>query len=78
MAGADVVAQVFQLALRAEGGKISDLRLERTGQIGRRIDDGAAKLKNAVGCMAQLRRQLVDVGIEPDAQQGVVGRPRGG
>ena len=75
---AQIEANVFQLAFRAERREIGDLRLERASQVGGGVDDRRAKGENAVRFIAQFGRQAAHVRVQPDAQQGIVGRPRGG
>ena len=69
MLAVDVRDQLLELVFCARGGKVGDLRLERTGEFGRRIDDVAAESKDGVAGAAQLGRKALGVRIEADAQQ---------
>jgi hypothetical protein len=69
MFATDVRDQLLELILCTRGGKVGDLRLECTGEFGRRVDDVAAEAKDGVAGATQLGRKARGVRIEADAQQ---------
>src|SRR5471032_3704917 len=73
-----VTADVFQLLFCAQRAEIGDLRLECAYQVGRSVDDAGAKGGDSIGRIAQLRWQLGQIRVQAHAQQGIIGRPRGG
>ncbi|MPN62213.1 hypothetical protein SDC9_209960 [bioreactor metagenome] len=74
----DMGDQRFQLVFGAAGGEVSDLRLEGTDEVGRGVDDGGAEFEDRVVAALQVGREFGRVGIEADAEQGIVFLPGGG
>ncbi len=74
---AQISADRFELVFCALRGKIRNLRLEGTGQIGGGVDDGAAEIENRIGLHLQVFRQLADIRIKTDTQQGIIVFPCG-
>ena len=72
---ANVGAQRFELFLGAVGGEVGDLRLEAAG-VGRGgVDDLAAELEDRVRLVLQFAREALRIGIQPDLQERLPGRP---
>ena len=78
MARVDVRDQVLQLVFGPVRGEVGDLRLERTGQVGRGVGDVLAEFEDGVRAALEVRREFGRVGIEADAEQRIVGLPSGG
>jgi len=71
MLAADVLAEDLQLPFGSESGEVGDLGLERAHRVRGGVDDAPAELEDAVGGAVDNVRELLDVGVEPHAQQRV-------
>ena len=70
--GAHVLHQAFELVFGAVGGKVGDLWLEGTHQIGRGVHDGGAEVIDLVRIALHSRRKPRGLRVQAHAQQGVV------
>ena len=74
---AQIDTNSFQLIFRPQRGEVGDLRLEGTREIEGGINDRLAKGENCIRLLLQMGWQSGQVRVEPDAQQRIIGAPRG-
>jgi hypothetical protein len=74
----DVADQRFELVLGAVRREVGDLRLEGAGEVGRGVGDRLAEFEDGVAAALQMGGEFRRVGVEADAEQGIVARPGGG
>ena len=64
--------ELFEFTFGAEGGEVRDLRFERTGELGGGVDDATAEVECAASRPFDAVGKLVEVGIEPDAEEAII------
>lgn len=70
--GTHVLHQAFELVFCSVGGKVGDLGLEGTGQVGRGIDDGSAEIVDLARIALERGGKAGGLGVQAHAQHGVV------